>query len=132
MPPSRHATPAPQQPPDDGQTPMPQTACAGGDGCPMADRVYRLERVSEQHTRELANGAVTMTRLEGNIDRLTDSVDRLEKTLEKFQSKVETREEKGNKYIDVAISALIQWGVPIAVVAMIWAIVKSGAVAVHP
>ncbi len=132
MPPSRHATPAPQQPPDDGHTPMPQTMCSGGDGCPMADRVYRLERVSEQHTKELGRLAVATTKVEGNNDRLADSIDRLERTLEKFQAKVETREEKGNKYIDAAIAALIQWGVPISVIALIWAVVKSGAVVVSP
>lgn len=134
MPPAHHQTPRPMQAVshDDDSTPMPQSACSSPDGCPMAERVSRLERTADSHTRELGKGAVMMTRLEGNMDRLTDSVDRLEKTLDRFQLKVETRAEKPNRYLEMAISAAIQWGIPLLGIAAIWAVVKSGAVAVHP
>lgn len=98
----------------------------------MSDRVARIEAIVDRHSKELSQGAVTMTRLEGNISRLTDSVDRLEHTLEKFQTKVEAKAEAPNKYGDLILSALIQWGVPIIGISILWAAFKSGAVAVHP
>lgn len=111
--------------------------------CPLAERVSRLERTAENHQKELGRGAIWMTRIEGNLERLAGSVDRLDNTLEKFQVQVEKRAEKaaekaaeelrkGNKYGDMIVSSLIQWGIPLLGLAAIWAVVSSGAVKVLP
>jgi hypothetical protein len=126
-----HLTPHPStiynQRDDDSPTPMPQSVCRPDD-CPMADRVARIERTVDGHTRDLGKGAVTMTRLEGNLDRLTDSINRLEAAVDKFQSKSETP----NKYSDKVITALINVGVPAGLIMAVWLAVKSGVIAVHP
>ena len=109
-------------------TPMPQSVCqnSGSDGCPMAERVNRIERTLDVHTRDLGKGAVTMTRLEGNLNRFADTLDRLDAAVAKFGAKVD----QPNRYGEMIISALIQWGVPVAVVAIIWALINSGAVVI--
>lgn len=116
-----------------------QEACGTVAQCHMSDRIARIEATVDRHTKELSQGAITMTSLECNISRFNDSVERIEKALEKFQTKIEAKaellEEKAsapNKYFDMAVSSLIQWGVPISGIAIAWAAFKSGAVAVHP
>lgn len=93
--------------------------------CKQVEKIARLESKVDDHDRRLQAGALAFVEMRGDIKALTkavtDAVD-LVKTQAAEAGKVNWGHE--------ILRAIINWGVPVGVLVLVWALVGSGAVSV--
>jgi hypothetical protein len=92
--------------------------------CEQERRIRQLERDRDDHAKRLHEGDMTMLKLSLAVDRFTAIVDRLEKRLDAQDAE----KAKGNPTTEKIKDALISWGVPVAVVMILWLAAASGAI----
>jgi hypothetical protein len=93
-----------------------------GHDCPQERRIRDLERDVREHRGKLGEGSRVMDRLTMSVETLTKSVDLLNARVEAMA--------KPSPVWEQIRGAIISAVVPLAIVAVVWLVVQSGAVVV--
>ncbi len=84
-------------------------------------RAIATDKVVSEHTKNLADGTINFVQIRADIHALTRAVESAVKQMEKIGN-------NGVNWWHEVLRAVISWGVPAAVVAIVWLAAHSGAV----
>jgi hypothetical protein len=96
------------------------------DLCPQERRIRDLEKLVSSQGIRLHEGDLAMRDFKNAVEKLLDVVVRVEKRLDAYDAKASQM----NPWVQKFLETLLQWGLPIVLMALLWAVVKSGQVVV--
>lgn len=109
------------QPDNDSDFPtQPYTKTASAHACINDRRIRDIEREIKEARSRLGDGDVCLATLRLSVNTLKESVDRLNESVNELS--------KPSPITQKIIDSFIQWAVPVGVILIVWALVKSGAV----
>jgi hypothetical protein len=103
---------------------QPYTKTASAHACINDRRIRDIEREIKEARSRLGDGDVCLATLRLSVNTLKESVDRLNESVNELS--------KPSPIMQKIVDSFIQWAVPVGVMLIIWALVKSGAIEIKP